>query len=226
MKRSIKIAVEGKTTLPLDSLEPFQEDIKTLSKERYELLRESIINNGISFVVHVWQKGGKNHIIDGHQRVFVLKQLVEIEGFEIKDIPVALVKAKTIEEAKIKVLAGASVYGEIDEKAFGKYLDSNNIDIALIFSQFSLPSIDVDKFSKDFLETQKDIILPDPEDFAKTMPSSSASVKQVQLLFNSGSHEQFIKYSEALAKKYGTENTTDTVLEVMGEAYRLVRQEP
>jgi hypothetical protein len=104
----IKIAVEAKTTVPFDRLEPFQDDIKYLPKEEYEKARESILNNGFSFAVHVWKKDKHYYIIDGHQRVFTIRQMVEQEKFKCPPLPVALVGAKSFKEAKMKVLAGVS----------------------------------------------------------------------------------------------------------------------
>ena len=91
----LKIKVEGKKTVPLEKLNSFQEDIKSVPKERYEELRASLLKYGITFALHVWFNKGKYYLIDGHQRVFTLNLLKENEGVEVPDIPVAVIQAKS-----------------------------------------------------------------------------------------------------------------------------------
>lgn len=219
--KTIRIAVEAKQTVPLTQLVPFQEDIKTISKESYERARESILENGFCFAVHVWKNKGKNYIIDGHQRVFALTQLVEHEGYKCPPLPVALVKAKTFQEAKMKVLAGVSLYGQINELNLEKYLKGNKIDLSKLAAQFEFPNLDITEFMSKFDSIPSEDDLPDADGSNGGLPSSSEGVRQVQLLFDTASHAEFMKYAEALAERYGTENVTDTVLKALHAAYKI-----
>ncbi len=222
MKKQIVIKVQGAISIPYTELTPFQGDLKTLSKEKYELFRENILKEGISFVLHVWRNNGHNYIIDGHQRLFVIKQMVEIEGYEVGPLPVALTEADSFKEAKRKVLAGASEYGQMSEDSLFAFVLNADLDIQTIVAEFSLPNIDMQALSEKFAtETPESESLPLPEQTGSDMPSSSSQVKQIQLLFNAGNYEEFISIAKALASVYKTENITDTVVEVLREDYNL-----
>lgn len=216
MSKQIKINVEGKTAVSYDKLVPFQNDLKTLSKEQYEKMRANLISEGFCFTVHVWPNGGLFHIIDGHQRMFTVKQMVEVEGWKVADIPVSIVHAETFEEAKRKVLAGASVYGRMTEDSLFDFMKEGGLDFEDIAGKFDFHEIDFGDFSDKFFGEDRMVgNLPPPDQDAPDMPSSSSQVKQIQLLFNSGSHEEFLVKAQALSTIYKTENITDTLMEVL-----------
>lgn len=214
MDKQIKIKVEGKMALPYGELIPFQNDLKTLDKERYERLRASILKEGICFTKHVWPNEGKYFLIDGHQTIFVVKQMVEAEGFEVGNIPVSIIHADSFREAKRKVLAGASVYGRMTEKSIFDFLNDADLNFEDIAGEFDFPDIDLDDLAGKFFDEEAGS-LPPPDLNAPDMPSSSNQVKQIQLLFNAGSHEEFLVKAQALASVYKTENLTDTVMEAI-----------
>lgn len=219
-QKTIKINVEGNAnTLELNQLEAFQEDIKTLAKEQYEQMRDNIVKNGYSFVIHVWQSKGKNYIIDGHQRMFTLKQLQDAEGYKVPALPVAFVKAKTYEEAKRLVLAGASVYGRVNEQNLHNYMMNNNITYEEMAAEFDLPGVDYGAMAEQFMNMTLESHLPEPQANTPEMKSSSDQVKQVVLLFNAENYQEFMTKAEALSKIYGTENITDTVMEALRAHY-------
>lgn len=82
MKR-IDIKCETKKYMTIDELIEMQGKLKRLDKENEEKLRSNLIKNGIVFPLFVWQ----NKIIDGHQRLAVLRKLRQ-EGYEIDKVPV------------------------------------------------------------------------------------------------------------------------------------------
>jgi hypothetical protein len=212
--QKITVEVEGKSTLPLDALEPFQDKIKILERAQFEKFRRVLIEQGISFVVHVWKSGKKNFIIDGHQRVYALKKMRDEEDFKIPSIPVSFVKAKSLKEAKLKVLSGASQFGSFDAQALEKYLLKNKIDMDLALASFDFPEVDLKALS---LHMDQVEALPEPKGGDGNMKVSSDEVKQVQLYFDIKSHGEFMRAAEELAQIYGTENITDTVLRAMNE---------
>lgn len=219
MDKQIKIKVEGKMALPYTQLIPFQNDLKTLDKERYERLRASILKEGVCFTKHIWLNDGKYFLIDGHQTISVLKQMVETEGFKVDNIPVSLVHADSFKEAKRKVLAGASVYGRMTEKSIFDFLNDADLDFEDIAAEFDFPDINLDNLADKFFDDETGS-LPPPDPNAPDMPSSSNQVKQIQLLFNAGSHEEFLVKAQALASVYKTENLTDTIMEAMRADYQ------
>jgi len=223
-EKVIKIAVEGKATVPIDDLTGFQGDLKSLDKENYEKFRKGVIDHGFSFAVHIWKDQGKNYIIDGHQRIFGLKQMRENEGWNIPPIPVNIVQADSYEQAKKKVLLGASVYGRVNEDALFAYMTENNIDIDTLLSSADFAEIDMTKFAEDFFDLEKiDPIATIDQAMAPEMRSASDSVRQVQLFFGSETHVEFMNKVKDLGEIYDTDNATDTVMECIREAHKLIK---
>lgn len=219
MSKTIRIAVEGKFSLPIAKLEPFQGTLKTLAKEQYEKIRQEILDEGFSFVVHVWQHEGHNYIIDGHQRIFTLNQLAKIEDYNIPDIPVAIVHASSFKSAKRKVLAGASQYGRVNKKGLYDFMTENQLSLEEVARNFDFQEIDFGDFGDEYFKSLGEQ-LPEPDSFDGQMQSASGEVRQVQLLFNSKSHEEFMGYVKFLAAKFSTENITDTVLKALRAHYK------
>ena len=59
---------------------------------------------GFSEPIAVWLHKGKSFILNGHQRVAVLRALAS-EGYTIPPLPVSIVDAESYQQAKKKVLA-------------------------------------------------------------------------------------------------------------------------
>lgn len=154
----IKITVRSAETVPLNSLEPFQGELKSLEPDRYEKLKSVILKMGFSFAVHIWRNGGKNFIIDGHQRIKCVKTMVEKEGYACPPIPVNLVEAKDFTEAKKKVLAGASQYGTVQQQGLYDFMKESGIDFEDLNASFDFPDVDFDDFKIGFFEA------PPPKD--------------------------------------------------------------
>lgn len=216
-KKVIRIDCEAKTTLPLDKLIPFQDKIKTLPREQFEKFRNVLIEQGVKFSKHVWKNKGKYFIIDGHQTVYTLSKMRDEEGYTIPNLPVTFVKAKNLKEAKLAVLAGATVFGTFDEVALDKYLKFNKIDIDYALASFDFPDIDMTSLAKDM---EKIAPLPDGKGSGGGMKVSSDDVHQVQLYFDTKAHKKFLDQCELLSEIYETENISDTVSKAIDEEYK------
>jgi len=214
----IKVTVKGAGSLPLDALTPLQGELKTLDRENYEKYRRSLIENGISFVTHIWKNKGKNHIIDGHQGRFTMRKMRDEEGWKIPPVPVAYVDAKDFAEAKRKVLIAASEFGHMTNKSLFDFAQSADIPFDEIVASFSLADIDPAKFGEMFKDMPKVEDLPTPPSNGETMRSSSTGVKQVVLFYTAAAYDEFMELTNALGKKYGKENISDTLLEVVRAA--------
>lgn len=222
MEKIIKIAVQAKETIPYNQLEPFQGELKTLSKEQYERMRSNILKYGFSFAVHVWKHEGHNYIIDGHQRMFTVKHLAEVEHYDVPEIPIAIVEAATFQEAKQKILAGASQYGEVKEEALYQFLIENEIPFEMAAANFNFMEIDYQHFAENFFDIEgQEIPIYDKDDAEKSMQSSSDGVKMIQLFFAREMYEDFSNKIQQLANLYGTENITDTVMKAVDAAYTI-----
>jgi len=122
--KKIEIKCETKKYLTIDQLQEMQGKLKRLDKENERKLRNNIIQNGIVFPLFVWQ----NKIIDGHQRLAVLRKLQQ-EGYEIDKVPVVEVYAKTEKEAKEKIILANQYYGKATKQSWAYFLMEEKIDI-------------------------------------------------------------------------------------------------
>jgi hypothetical protein len=145
MSKKIQIACQGATTLGLGEFTEFQGELKSLSKKEYQALRNQIEKQGFSFTVHVWQNGGKNYILDGHQRLRTIKTMVS-EGWECPPLPVSLVSADSYEQAKRKLLSAASQYGKMESDGLLAYIQDMNTDAEELLSNFRFGDLDINKF--------------------------------------------------------------------------------
>ena len=126
----IRATCEAATALPLDSLLDFQGGIKTISAENLAKLKRRIVEHGINAPVFVWRtkaKTPKHYIIDGHQRCVALRDLRD-EGYEVPDVPVALIEAKSKKDAADKLLAITSQYGDFVPELVLEFAGDLNFD--------------------------------------------------------------------------------------------------
>lgn len=109
------------------TVEYFQGDLKTLTKENYVKLRNSLISQGLLAPLFVWVNPTTkvNYLMDGHQR----KQVFTMESVEPFMIPYVMVPGKTIAEAKMNLLSITSQYGTITDNGLKNF----SIDIPKIW---------------------------------------------------------------------------------------------
>jgi hypothetical protein len=165
----------------------------------------------------VWgsdEKGkSKNVIIDGEHRWTVALELGFKEG--------PMVFLHKITEAKAKKLTAAlnNKHGQRDDEKMGALLRSIQADEAPTALDVGIEN---DRLMKLLAEPAIPTKDPDAPDMSKVsneaLPASNA--KMVQLYFVKETHEEFTKYTRALAERYETKNATDTVLEALRRAYK------
>jgi hypothetical protein len=125
--------------LDIEQLTPLQGGLKKLSDENFNKLRQSLIDKGFQFTVHVWESGGVTYIIDGHQRVHVMKQMRK-GGWEIPAITCSFVKAATYHEAKELILYSVSQFGKLDREGFTDFTNGEDFDLG----KFDLPDFQIE----------------------------------------------------------------------------------
>jgi len=146
-EKVINVTCKGSREVPRQELEAFQGNLVELRQENFDKLRRLIIAKGFRFPVFVWN----NKIIDGHQRLFVLKHLVESEGYLFPhDVPVCDIEAKDEKEAKELVLIARSEYGDTTDEGLFEFLEVNKLSFDELKFNLELPGIDFDVFENNY----------------------------------------------------------------------------
>ncbi len=151
MINTIKISCQGAVNLPIDEFVHFQGNLKDLSEENYLKLRKEIMELGYSEPVSVWKHDGKTFLLNGHQRIRTLRKMKE-EGFEIPNIPANLIDAFDLKEAKKKVLALTSQYGEMTREGLYEFMSEADLSMDDIESSFRFPEIRMDDFKTEYFD--------------------------------------------------------------------------
>ncbi len=152
--KEIKITCQGADWLPIEELENFQGNLKSLTEGKYKKLRASIEKHGFSFPVFVWRNGKKNCVIDGHQRLFVIMKMMS-EGFTLDNgkVPVDWIEAKTEKEAKEKILLAMSQYGAYDNESLYEFIEITKLNFEDVKEEIDLPMINLDEFELGYYGT-------------------------------------------------------------------------
>jgi len=142
-KQTLKITCDTRDSLPLDSLTDFQGNLKTLSDKNFAKLKKQIIKHGFSFPFFVWRDGETNFILDGHQRLKVLSRM-RADGEPLPEkFPVVFIEAKDRKEAKEKLLAENSQFGQFSDLGLVEFMDEAELDFEEL-SELELPGIDLE----------------------------------------------------------------------------------
>lgn len=149
MGKKIKIKCTAAELIDIDKLNILQGDLKSMTKENYEKLRRSIIKKGFSFPIFIWKERKKNWILDGTHRY---KELIKMrkDGFEIPPIPIAVIEAKSLKDAKEKLLAVASQFADITPEGLFEF--GKGLNLSSILENIKLPDFDMNAFKIDFME--------------------------------------------------------------------------
>lgn len=149
----VKISIKNSESflmLGLNDLVDFQKDLKKLSEEQYGKLKRSLVKQGYSFPVCVWEDSGIHYILDGHQRVKALKRMSE-EGVVIPSaFPVVSIDAKNYGAAKRLLLSATSQYGKIDKQGLFDFQKDADINIDELMEEYSLADTDMEEFEKEY----------------------------------------------------------------------------
>lgn len=151
-KKTIRIECRGSGTLRLDELNHFQGNLKNLSRENYVRGKTTILENGFSEPISVWKDSTDDQwkILNGHQRVRILREMRDVEGYEIPPLPVSEVEAGNEKEAKLKVLSLTSSYGNMTGDGLYEFMHNANLDLEDLapfnFSDVNLPLFQAEYF--------------------------------------------------------------------------------
>lgn len=150
---TIIVTCRAKEKISLNDLTSFQGELKSLSKLDFEKLKASILRYGISFPFFVYRHTGKYYILDGHQRVRVLRELRD-GGYQIPKLPVDFIEAKNKKEAKEKILLLSSQYGKLTEETLHNFIVEAELDFPELKELIQFPGIDLDHFDKGWMSDE------------------------------------------------------------------------
>lgn len=142
--KTVKITCTGAKTAAIEDLTHFQGNLKSLSFKNYQKLKAEIVELGFSEPVSVWENGGKMFILNGHQRTRTLIKM-RGEGYVVPPIPVSLIQAGSLKEAKKKVLALTSQYGVMEEDGLYEFMHESGIT-PVELDIYRFPEIDINNF--------------------------------------------------------------------------------
>lgn len=129
----ILVKCKSYTTLPIDVLIEFQGNLKRLTQKNREKLIGSICERGFIAPIFVWDDSGDYRLLDGHQRLKTLLWMRE-NGWDIPMIPVDIIEADSEQDAKKKLLAITSQYGEFDLDGFIEFISDIEIDDTILLT--------------------------------------------------------------------------------------------
>jgi hypothetical protein len=85
------------------------------------------------------------------------------EGYQIPDLPVLIVQAKSLKEAKRKVLAATSQFGEVKSDGLFNFLKTAELDHAEVLKNIQLPEINLERFELTYYPPPELQPSPSPE---------------------------------------------------------------
>ena len=116
----IQVKAKGHTFLPIDRLLEFQGNLKRLTQQNREKLMASILEKGFIAPIFVWDDAGEYRLLDGHQRIKTLLWMRQ-QGWDIPMLPVDIIEADDEHDAKKKLLAITSQYGEFTVDGYAEF---------------------------------------------------------------------------------------------------------
>ena len=142
-KKNMKIKIlnpNNLPTIPYSKLEDFQRDLKKrITEEALDKLKKSILKHGIFVPKFVYKENGQYLTMDGHQTKKALISL-EVDGYEIPEIPIVEIQAKDRKDAAEKLLQINSRYGTINPDT--TFFEEFNIDLSFI-NEIEIPELDI-----------------------------------------------------------------------------------
>lgn len=139
MEKIVRITCKTNDYLSISEIENFQGSLKITDEERINKLKQSIIKFGFSFPLFVW-----NHkLLDGHQRMVALKELISNDNYTIENdkVPVVYIEAENEKNAAEKLLLINSKYADLDQVGFELFIEQFEVDIEQLESFVEIDEI-------------------------------------------------------------------------------------
>lgn len=140
------VKVGGEILVDYKELHPFQGKLKSITKDKYHELIQSLKKNGMPVALNIWiDAKGKKWISDGHHRCLAFGDM-EKDGWFIPPMPCNVVKANTKKEASALLLIGNSTYAHMTQESLSDFMI--NEELSLPDLEFlDLPDLDMRVFN-------------------------------------------------------------------------------
>jgi adenine-specific DNA methylase len=145
--QEIRITGKGEGLISVKNLTPFQGRFKELTEKNAWKLRQQIRELGFCSPVVIWKAEGKNYIIDGHERVQVVQDMLEKGEIKLDEVSKARKEGlmvpycecfpKDTKEAKQMLLALTASFGTVSSKGVKKFLGGTKYheeDLQVVFN--------------------------------------------------------------------------------------------
>lgn len=175
----IKISCDCKTMLPIEEIENFQGELKSIDLTNLNKLKSSIEQYGFSFPIFVWQK----KILDGHQRLLAVRSMLE-DGEELDGdlLPVVEIEAADEREAAEKLLLINSRYAKINQSGFDEFIAKFRVNMEKFGGMLEIPEIDLKRIQiNDDKNDDETIIEKDGLEY-KVLIECSSEGEQTQII--------------------------------------------
>jgi hypothetical protein len=151
--KEIKNLILRAELLNWQDLKPFQPDnLKVLTKQNFERIKNSLIKNNFIAGFHVWEKDGEFWILDGHHRKYVL-QVLKDEGYIIPDKFICNIVDVTSKKQAIKfLLTYSSEYAHPDPDGVAEFIHKNELDFDELDSFLDLRNTDLLTLKQDSMD--------------------------------------------------------------------------
>jgi len=155
LNKVLQIKVGGEIVLDYKDLHPLQGHLKSITKDDYHKLIQSLKKNGMPVALNIWvDTNGKKWISDGHHRCLAFGDM-EKDGWFIPPIPCNIVKAKTKKEAAALLLIGNSTYAHITQESLSSYMIDQELSLPDL-EFLDLPDLDMRIFNLEQAEFNPD----------------------------------------------------------------------
>lgn len=138
----------------LEDLIVLQGNLKDLTDQNYQKLKQQILDEGFIAPFFVWKREDGLHLLDGTQRFRTLSKMKE-EGIELPEkFPIHEIYADSYKEACKRVLALASQYGTITTQGLHEFAEKHELEFEEV-NQFHFDAFKMDSFKAEFYDIER-----------------------------------------------------------------------
>lgn len=139
---TLRIRCKVTDSVSIEELNDLQDDFKFMSLENQAKLKKEMETVGFCEPISVWFNKGKYFVLNGHQRINVIKTMIA-DGWVVPDgtLPVNVVEADDKKEAKRLVMGLTSNYGTVSKKGYKRLLKEAGMSEDEGQSAFNFPDL-------------------------------------------------------------------------------------